>query len=65
MPANQKRNWIKGAIHHPGALTARAKRNGRTVPQEVRVDLKSKNAHIRGQAQFAKNARHFKHPHKK
>jgi len=64
MPANQKRNWIKGAIKHPGALTARAKRNGRTVSQEVAVDLKSKNAHIRAQGQFAKNAKHFKH-HKK
>lgn len=31
--AKEKKNWIAGAIQHPGALTAKAKAQGMTVAQ--------------------------------
>ena len=39
-------DWIKGAIKHPGALTAAAKRHGKSKLQEAESEAKSKNPHI-------------------
>lgn len=33
MAAQKKKNWIKGAIKRPGALTAKAKRAGKSIPE--------------------------------
>ncbi len=54
---HRKAHWIAGAIKHPGALTKRAKRGHRSVGAEIRLDLKSKNEHVRKQAQLAKTLR--------
>ncbi len=40
-------HWIQGAVKHPGALTAAAKRNGRSKLQEAKAEAKSSNPHIR------------------
>jgi hypothetical protein len=39
-------NWIKGAIRHPGALTAAAKKHGVSKLQEAEKEAGSKNKHI-------------------
>lgn len=44
----KKKLNIKKAIKRPGALTARAKRNGRTVAQQARHD-KSKGTNLQKQ----------------
>ena len=38
--AKAKKNWIKGAIKHPGALTKKAKKAGVSVPAYVGKVLK-------------------------
>lgn len=40
-------NWIKGAVKHPGALTAAAKRHGVSKRQEAEKESHSSNPHTR------------------
>jgi len=44
--ADNAKRWISGAIRHPGALSAAAKRNGRSKLQEAEKEAKSGNPHI-------------------
>lgn len=39
--------WIQGAVKHPGALTAAAKRDSVSKLQEAEKEKKSKNPKIR------------------
>jgi hypothetical protein len=39
--------WIQGAVKHPGALTAAAKRHGVSKLQEAEKETKSTNPKIR------------------
>ncbi len=40
--AKEKTKWIAGAINHPGALTAAAKRSGQSISEYCnRADLSS------------------------
>lgn len=41
------KKWIQGAVSHPGALTAAAKRDGLSKLQEADKEKKSKNPKIR------------------
>jgi hypothetical protein len=41
------KNWIKGAVKHPGALTAAAKEHGRSKLEEAEAEKKSSNPKIR------------------
>lgn len=41
------KNWIQGAVKHPGALTAAAQQNGRSKLQEAEAEKKSPNPKIR------------------
>lgn len=50
----KKKNFIKGAIKHPGALTEAAKRNGRSTLQEAEVESHSTNPHIRARGALGK-----------
>jgi len=50
-------NWIKGAVKHPGAFTAAAKKRGMSVAEFRRQVLANKNQyseHLVKQAQLAK-----------
>lgn len=47
-------NFIKKAIKHPGALTAAAKRNGRSKLAEAKVESHSSNPHIRARGLLGK-----------
>lgn len=53
---NKKLN-ISRAIKRRGALTARANRNGRSVSQQIKADLKSGSKLQKQQANFAKTLR--------
>lgn len=55
--SKKKRLVINDAIKRKGALTARAKRNGRTVSQQISADLKSGSKLHKQQANFAKTLR--------
>jgi len=44
---DKPKNWIQSAVKHPGALSAAAKRNGRSKLQEAEKEAKSRNPHIR------------------
>lgn len=46
--ADKNKNFLQGAIKHPGALTRAAKRAGRSKLQEAEVESHSSNPHIRG-----------------
>jgi hypothetical protein len=48
---------IKIKKSHVGMFTAYKKRTGKTTEEA----LHSKDPHVRKMAQFAKNAKHFKH----
>lgn len=50
----KKKDWISGAIKHPGALTAAAKKNGRSKLQEAEVESHSSNPHIRARGALGK-----------
>jgi hypothetical protein len=50
----KKKNWIQGAVKHPGALTAAAKQNGRSKLQEAEVESHSSNPHIRARGALGK-----------
>jgi len=52
-------NWIKGAVKHPGALTAAAKRHGVSKLEEADKEKKSSNPKIR--ARGALGARFIQH----
>lgn len=39
--------WIQTAVKHPGALTAAAKRNGRSKLQEAKAEEKSTDPSVR------------------
>lgn len=54
LSSSKKSNWIGGAVKHPGAEKAAAKRNGRTTLQEANVESHSKNASIRARGNLAK-----------
>lgn len=56
---------INDAIKRKGALTARAKRNGRTVTQQIAADLKSGTKLHQQQARFAKTLRKISKKRKK
>jgi hypothetical protein len=43
----KKKNWIKGAVRHPGALTAAASAHGVSKLQEAEKESHSSNPHIR------------------
>lgn len=51
-------NWIKGAVRHPGALTAAAQKNGVSKLQEAEKEKHSSNPKIR--ARGALGARFIK-----
>ena len=42
------KNWIKGAVKHPGIEKAKAKRNGVSTHQQLEKDAKSSNPKVRG-----------------
>jgi len=48
------KDWIKGAVKHPGALTAAAKRNGVSKLQEAEKESHSLNASIRARGNLGK-----------
>lgn len=50
----KKKDWLGGAIKHPGALTAAAKQNGRSKLQEAEVESHSSNPHIRARGALGK-----------
>lgn len=54
-----KKKWIQGAVRHPGALTAAAKRHGISKLQEAEKESHSSNPHIR--ARGALGLRFIKH----
>ena len=45
--AKQKKKWIQGAVHHPGALTAAAKAHGVSKLQEAETESHSSDPGIR------------------
>lgn len=48
MADDKPKHFLQGAIKHPGALTAAAKRRGVSKMQEAEKESHSKNPHIRG-----------------
>ena len=46
--ARKPKNWISGAVKHPGALTAEAQASGRSKLEQAEHDAKSSNPKIRG-----------------
>jgi hypothetical protein len=50
----EKKNWISGAVKHPGALTAAAKEHGKSKLQEAEAESHSKNPHIRARGNLGK-----------
>lgn len=65
MAKPKKKLNIKKAIKRPGALTARAKRNGRSVTGQIAADLKSGSKLHKQQANFAKTLRKISKKRKK
>ena len=47
-------NFIKKAIKHPGALTAAAKRSGRSKRQEAEAESHSSDPHVRARGILGK-----------
>ena len=43
---DKPKNWIAGAVKHPGALTAAAKASGRSKMEQAQHDAGSKNKKI-------------------
>lgn len=50
----RKKNWIKGAVKHPGAETAAAKRHGLSTLQEAERESHSSDPSIRARGNLAK-----------
>ena len=44
---HQSKNWIGGAVKHPGLLTREAKASGRSKLQQAEHDAASSNPHVR------------------
>lgn len=55
--------WIQKAVpaSHEGRFKRWAKAHHMSVPAAIPVALKSKNAHVRHMAQFARNMRRIAH----
>ena len=49
-----KKHWIQGAVRHPGALTAEAKRHGVSKLQEASAESHSSNPHVRARGILGK-----------
>jgi hypothetical protein len=49
-----KKHWLGGAIKHPGALTAAAKKHGVSKMQEAEKESHSSNPSIRGRGLLGK-----------
>lgn len=47
-------NWIQGAVKHPGALTAAAKRHGLSKREEAEKESNSPDPHIRARGNLGK-----------
>lgn len=47
-------NWIGGAVKHPGALKAAAKRHGLSTKQEAEKESHSSNPKIRSRGNLGK-----------
>jgi hypothetical protein len=58
------KNWIKGAVKHPGALTTKAKAAGKSVSAFVAHPPKNASAQTKRQIALAKTLKGF-HGHKK
>lgn len=52
--AKSKKDFIKGAIKHPGALTKKAKAAGKTVAQYIASPPKNASPQTKKQIAFAK-----------
>jgi hypothetical protein len=48
LASRKPKDWIAGAVKHPGALTAEAQASGRTKLQQAEVDAKSSDPSKRG-----------------
>lgn len=44
----KKKNWIRGAIKHPGIEKAKAERNGISTHEQLEKDSKSSDPSVRG-----------------
>jgi hypothetical protein len=55
----KKKNWIKGAIKHPGALTRKAKAAGMSVSAYVANPPKGVSTATKRQIALAKTLRSF------
>lgn len=56
------KNWIKGAIKHPGALRSKLKiKRGKKIPMETLDELIKQGGAIGKKAQLAKTLRGFTH----
>ena len=53
------KKWIKGAIKHPGALTAKAKKAGMSVSAYIANPPKGITSRTKKQIQLAKTLRSF------
>lgn len=53
-PPTRKKYWIQGAVQHPGALTAAAKRNGKSKLQEAEAESHSSDPSIRARGNLGK-----------
>lgn len=51
-PSHRKKKWIQGAVKHPGALTAAARRNGVSKLQEAERESHSSDPSIRGRGKL-------------
>lgn len=58
--AKKKKNWIKGAIKKPGALTRQAKAAGMTVAQFIAHPPKGISSTTKRRIALAKTLRKFK-----
>lgn len=54
MSLRKKKDWIAGAVRHPGALKAAAARAGRSTREEASVESHSANPHIRARGLLGK-----------
>lgn len=53
-PSHRKKGWIAGAVKHPGALTASARKHGRSKLQEAEAESHSSNPSIRARGNLGK-----------
>ena len=52
--AEPKKNWIAGAVKHPGALTRAAQQNGKSKLQEAEAESHSSDPSIRARGALGK-----------